>query len=198
MDRLNGEGIDAVAASLAGRQKLKHIADEVRGAVWEFFLSFPKQSVSASNPSLQKWVSKSLGVSAAFSEVSENREDSEGDAFSLVDLVAANEQTAETLLLEREAPPEAEDEDRPHVPPSQLLSARALITWREEVILRLRDAGLSNAEIGHQMGYTRLTVIRMVSDMHRRWRQANVPQAPADGKISLGRMRIGPICLRRK
>ena len=181
--------IDTVARQMASQMRLAHVADEVRGAVWEFFLTFPKQKTDAKNPQLRAWVGRTLQTKTQWAEMSENMVDDSGDSFSLIDLVEANETTAETLLIDRETPVEV----APQISMEEInriaLEGARKLKWREHLIFKMSADGMSCVQIAASLGIAVRSVYFYMTETRNRVRAPSFEDV-VSGKTCLGSLTI--------
>lgn len=192
--------IEACVKALATLSKSAHVIDEVRGAVWEYFLANPTDSVTPNNKSLRRFLRQTLQLKAEHTDVSDTLHDEDGNTYSLIDLITGDEATPEAILIEYQTPATVTDPDaEKDRAKKRYIEKRHLLTWRQEAMFQMQAAGESCAAIASYFGMTVNSIYMELYTARNRIKDFEMLQQgiPAHAVISLKSLCVGSLTLKR-
>lgn len=192
--------IEACVKALATLSKSAHVIDEIRGAVWEYYLTHPNDVVTPENKSLRRFLRQTLQLKAEHTDVSDTLHDDDGNTYSLIDLVTGDEATPEAILIEHQTPAPVTDHDtEKDRAKKRYIEKRHLLTWRQEAMFQMQAAGESCAAIASYFGMTVNSIYMELYTARNRIKDLEMLQQgiPAHAVISLKPLCVGSLTLKR-
>lgn len=190
--------IEACVKALATLSKSAHVIDEVRGAVWEYYLTHPNDVVTPENKSLRRFLRQTLQLKAEHTDVSDTLHDEDGNTYSLIDLITGDEATPEAILIEHQTPAPVTDPDtEKDRAKNRFTEKRHLLTWRQEAMFQMQAAGESCAAIASYFGMTVNSIYMELYTARNRIKDLEVLQQgiPAVARVAIPRLRLAPLCI---
>lgn len=192
--------IEACVKALATISKSAHVIDEIRGAVWEYYLTHPTDAVTPNNKSLRRFLRQTLQLKAEHTDVSDTLHDDDGNTYSLIDLITGDEATPEAILIEYQTPATVTDHDaEKDRAKNRFTEKRHLLTWRQEAMFQMQAAGESCAAIASYFGMTVNSIYMELYTARNRIKDFEMLQQgiPAHAVISLKSLCVGSLTLKR-
>ena len=192
--------IEACVKALATISKSAHVIDEIRGAVWEYYLTHPTDTIAPTNKGLRRFLRQTLQLKAEHTDVSDTLHDDEGNTYSLIDLVIGDEATPEAILIEHQTPAPVIDHDaEKDRAKNRFTEKRHLLTWRQEAMFQMQAAGESCAAIASYFGMTVNSIYMELYTARNRIKDLEMLQQgiPATAVISLKPLCVGSLTFKR-
>ena len=192
--------IEACVKALATLSKSAHVIDEVRGAVWEYYLTHPNDVVTPENKSLRRFLRQTLQLKAEHTDVSDTLHDDDGNTYSLIDLITGDEATPEAILIEYQTPATVTDHDaEKDRAKKRYIEKRHLLTWRQEAMFQMQAAGESCAAIASYFGMTVNSIYMELYTARNRIKDLEMIQQgiPAAAVIPLKPLCVGSLIFKR-